>query len=181
MNGAMEGTTTRRGLLGTLAAGLSALIGAALSVPFLAALASPARRGAASTPASGTATGSFIPVIAIWDLPKGQPKRVEITAAGVDAWARQERQVLGAVWLIKVSREEVKAFSTVCPHLGCSINATPKGYGCPCHTSSFSPEGQVVGGPSPRSMDPLEVKVEKDMVLVRFARFRQGQANREEI
>jgi hypothetical protein len=30
-------------------------------------------------------------------------------------------------------------------------------------------------------MDPLEVKVEKDTVLVRFARFRQGQARREEI
>jgi quinol---cytochrome c reductase iron-sulfur subunit, bacillus type len=172
----MEGTPTRRGLLGLFAAGLSALTGAVLSVPFLAALASPARRGAA--PAT---SGGFIPVIQVWDLPKGQPKRVEITADSVDAWARQPRQVLGAVWLIKISREEVKAFSTVCPHLGCSINATPTGYGCPCHTSSFSPEGQVTGGPSPRSMDPLEVKVEKDTVLVRFARFRQGQAQREEI
>jgi Rieske Fe-S protein len=150
-------------------------------VPFLAALASPARRGAASTPASGNATGSFIPVIQIWDLPRGQPKRVEITADDVDAWARQERRVLGAVWLIKVSREEVKAFSTVCPHLGCSINATPQGYACPCHTSAFSSDGQVVGGPAPRSMDPLEAKVENDTVLVRFTRFRQGQAQREEI
>lgn len=173
----MEGTPTRRGVLGMFAAGLSALIGALLSVPFLAALASPARRDAAPAPPGG----GFIPVIPIWDLPKGQPKRVEITADDVDAWARQERRVQGAVWLIKVSRDEVKAFSTVCPHLGCSINATPKGYGCPCHTSSFSPEGQVVGGPSPRSMDRLEAKVEKDMVLVRFARFRQGQANREEL
>jgi Rieske Fe-S protein len=173
----MEGATTRRGLLATIAAGLSSLLGVALSAPFLAALASPARRSAA--PARGD--GGFIPVIQIWDLPKGQPKRVEITADDVDAWARQERRVLGAVWLIKISREEVKAFSTVCPHLGCAINAAPSGYACPCHTSAFSPEGQVVGGPSPRSMDPLEVKVEKDTVLVRYARFRQGQAQREEI
>src|SRR3954469_22752645 len=174
MNGAMEGITTRRGLLGMFAAGLSALFGLLLSVPFLAALASPARRNAAASPPGG----GFIPVIAIWDLPKGQAKRVEITADGVDAWARQERQVLGAVWLIKVSREEVKAFSTVCPHLGCSVNAAPSGFACPCHTSAFSADGQVTGGPSPRSMDPLEVKVEKDTVLVRYARFRQGQAKR---
>jgi menaquinol-cytochrome c reductase iron-sulfur subunit len=173
----MEGATTRRGLLATIAAGVSSLLGAALSVPFLAALASPARRDAApARPAGG-----FIPVIPIWDLPKGQPKRVEITADDVDAWARQERRVLGAVWLIKISREEVKAFSTVCPHLGCAVNATQAGFACPCHTSAFSAEGQVVGGPSPRSMDPLEVKVEKDMVMVRYARFRQGQAQREEI
>jgi menaquinol-cytochrome c reductase iron-sulfur subunit len=173
----MEEATTRRGLLATIAAGLSSLLGAALSVPFLAALASPARRDAA--PVRGA--GGFIPVIQIWDLPKGQPKRVEITADDVDAWARQERRVLGAVWLIKVSREEVKAFSTVCPHLGCAINAAPSGFACPCHTSAFSPDGQVAGGPSPRSMDPLEVKVEKDTVMVRYARFRQGQAQREEI
>jgi len=173
----MEEATTRRGLLARFAAGVSTLLGAALSVPFLAALTSPARRGTAPTRAS---TG-FLPVIQVWDLPKGVPKRVEVVADDVDAWARKERQVLGAVWLIKVSREEVKAYSTVCPHLGCSINAAPSGFSCPCHTSAFSPDGQVVGGPSPRSMDPLEVKVENDTVLVRYARFRQGQARREEI
>lgn len=178
----MEGATTRRSLLATIAAGLSSLLGAALSVPFLAALASPARRDAAKAAGQGASgAGGFVPVIQIWDLPKGQPKRVEVTADDVDAWARQEQRVVGAVWLIKVSREEVKAFSTVCPHLGCSINAAPSGFACPCHTSSFSAGGQVAGGPSPRSMDPLEVKVEGDMVLVRYARFRQGLARREEL
>jgi len=180
----MEEATTRRSLLATIAAGLSSLLGAALSVPFLAALASPARRDAA--PAAGPGQDAsdsrgFIPVIQIWDLPRGQPERVEVTADDVDAWARQEQRVLGAVWLIKVSSQEVKAFSTVCPHLGCSVNAAPSGFACPCHTSAFSADGQVVGGPSPRSMDPLEVKVEKDTVLVRYARFRQGQAKREEL
>src|SRR5437899_1752926 len=128
----MEDATTRRGLLAAIAAGLSSLIGAALSVPFLAALASPARRDTApARDASG-----FIPVIQIGDLPKGQPKRVEVTADDVDAWARQEKRVLGAVWLIKLGRDEVKALSTVCPHLGCSINATASGYACPCHSSA---------------------------------------------
>lgn len=174
----MERETTRRGLLGTIAAGLSAAIGAALSVPFLAALVSPARR---QEPLPRRGDG-FIPVIQIWDLPTGAPKRVEVTADQVDGWARQERQVLGAVWLIKVSKTEVKALSTVCPHLGCSINASPSGgFACPCHTSAFGADGQVVGGPSPRSMDPLEVTVDKDTVLVRYARFRQGLARREEI
>src|SRR3954454_2370472 len=131
----MEGATTRRGLLGTIAAGLSALLGAALSVPFLAALAPPARRDAAPAEGQGAA-GGFIPVIQIGDLPTGQPKRVEVTADDVDAWAGQQQRVLGAVWLIKVSRKEVKAFSTTCPHLGCSVNATASGFGCPCHTSA---------------------------------------------
>ncbi|HVE83677.1 MAG TPA: ubiquinol-cytochrome c reductase iron-sulfur subunit [Myxococcales bacterium] len=173
----MEGTTTRRGLLVTITAGLSALLGAVLAVPFVAALVSPARKAAASAPPSE----AFVPVIPIWDLPTGVPKRVEIVADDVDGWARQERRVMGAVWLIKVSKTEVKAFSTVCPHLGCSINAAASGFACPCHTSAFAADGQVTGGPAPRSMDPLEAKVEKDTVLVRYARFRQGQAKREEI
>src|SRR5262249_47655440 len=119
----MEGATTRRGLLATIAAGLSALLGAALSVPFLAALASPARPSAAPARPSG----GFLPVISVGDLPRGVPRRVEVTADDVDAWAREERRVLGAVWLIKVRSDEVKAFSTVCPHLGCSINAAAAG------------------------------------------------------
>ena len=36
-------------------------------------------------------------------------------------------------------------------------------------------------GPTPRDMDPLEVRVENGFVLVRFRRYRMGTADRVEV
>ena len=70
---------------------------------------------------------------------------------------------------------EVKAFSAVCPHLGCSVNATANGaYACPCHTSAFDKDGRKQSGPSPRDLDALATKVEDGVVAVDFKKFRIG-------
>jgi Rieske Fe-S protein len=172
----MEPAPTRRTALARITVALSGAIGALLSVPLLGGLLSPVlRRPAATTPRA------FVPLIQLWDLTPGVPRRVEVLAEHIDAWAREPKRVMGAAWLIRTGPREVKAFSTVCPHLGCAVDATPRGFGCPCHTSVFSDQGEVVSGPSPRSMDPLEVKVEDSTVYVRYARFKQGQKQREEI
>jgi len=47
--------------------------------------------------------------------------------------------------------------SSVCTHLGCIISATDWGFQCPCHGSKFDSEGNVIGGPAPRSLPWLEV------------------------
>ncbi|MCA1829629.1 MAG: Rieske (2Fe-2S) protein [Myxococcales bacterium] len=82
---------------------------------------------------------------------------------------------LGAVWLQKRPDGKITALSNTCPHLGCGIGLDPKGgFACPCHDSRFAIDGSYVNGPSPRSMDPLPVRVEQGRVLVQALRFATG-------
>jgi len=59
---------------------------------------------------------------------------------------------------VEIVREKdgVHAISLVCTHLGCLLkpveNDLQVGYACPCHGSTFTPLGTVVGGPAPRDL-----------------------------
>jgi len=48
-----------------------------------------------------------------------------------------------------------------CTHLGCTIPwvETSHLFNCPCHSSLFTPSGEIVSGPAPRPMDlfPIEI------------------------
>jgi menaquinol-cytochrome c reductase iron-sulfur subunit len=114
-------------------------------------------------------------------LRENEPKRVAIVSDRRDAWTVEKNVELGSVWLVKRG-DNVLAFSAVCPHLGCSINATTTGdaFACPCHTSAFDAEGKRKSGPSPRDMDRMETKIEDGFVTVDFRRFRIGVAEKVE-
>jgi menaquinol-cytochrome c reductase iron-sulfur subunit len=118
------------------------------------------------------------------DLTDGKPKRVAVVAEMQDAWTRYEHENLGAVWLLR-DKDEVRALSVTCPHLGCGIEFTGSDFGCPCHTSSFDAAGKRKSGPSPRDMDPVDTRVIGDgaerIVEIKFKKYRQGVAHREEI
>jgi cytochrome b6-f complex iron-sulfur subunit len=60
------------------------------------------------------------------------------------------------------------AFYWKCTHLGCTVPwSNPEGrFQCPCHGSIFDRRGLVIGGPAPRPLDIMPVKVEGDNVLV---------------
>jgi len=61
----------------------------------------------------------------------------------------------------------VKAFSTVCTHAGCAVNDVSGGtINCPCHGSKFAiADGSVAGGPAPRPLPPIGVKVSGGQVV----------------
>lgn len=61
---------------------------------------------------------------------------------------------------------KVKAFSTVCPHLGCQIeyNAGENTWDCPCHGSRFELDGSLKHGPAKRGLDPVEISTENDQI-----------------
>ena len=73
---------------------------------------------------------------------------------------------------VEIVREKdgVHAISLVCTHLGCLLkpvlNDPEVGYMCPCHGSNFTPNGEVLGGPAPRSLPWYEIYVDNMGTLV---------------
>jgi len=60
------------------------------------------------------------------------------------------------------------ALSAVCTHLGCIVQWLPDKteFLCPCHAGRFNTEGQVLGGPPPKSLTLLPLTIEDDQILV---------------
>ncbi len=63
------------------------------------------------------------------------------------------------VVLRRISEDTVAAISLVCTHLGCTVNVVETGFLCPCHGSQYDTDGIVVGGPAPKTLPWLEIKV----------------------
>ena len=167
-------TTNRRGALKALAVASGAIYTGALIVP--------AARMLAPSSSGGTGKARWIRVGRLADVKPGEPKRVVVIADEKDAYTITRDQLLGSLWLVRKG-DQVTAMSAVCPHLGCSIdiNADKQSYFCPCHTSKFSLAGEAVSGPSPRGMDPLDVRIVDGFVEVDFRRYRQGIPTKEEV
>jgi Rieske Fe-S protein len=165
----------RRGFMTIIGGALMSLMGAALAIPGAIFYTGPARRRQKDEGA--------VDVAALERLPEGVPVRAPvIVKRRLDAWTAFRDVTLGAAWLIRRGAE-VKAFSTVCPHAGCSVDFdAPKNcFACPCHGSVFSLDGQRTEGPSPRAMDALDVDVKEGRVLVAYKRFRQGVSDKEPV
>ncbi|NLT65798.1 MAG: Rieske 2Fe-2S domain-containing protein [Acidobacteria bacterium] len=63
-------------------------------------------------------------------------------------------------------QEGTWAVSTICTHLGCIVRSTPAGFECPCHGSSFAPDGTVVRGPAPRALSWLKVSAAGEKLVI---------------
>lgn len=55
-----------------------------------------------------------------------------------------------------------------CTHLGCTVpwRKDEKQFHCPCHSSLYNPQGEVIGGPAPRPLDIFPMKLDADGNLV---------------
>jgi Rieske Fe-S protein len=63
---------------------------------------------------------------------------------------------------------QVKAFSAICTHAGCTVSDVTGGtINCECHQSKFRvADGSVAGGPAPRPLDPAKVTVDGDTITL---------------
>ncbi len=126
--------------------------------------------------------GQFLRVASLGALPEdGAPRRFPVIAVRRDAWNKYPPEPIGAVYLRRIDRpEQVEAFNVICPHLGCPVafNDQREIFQCPCHTSSFSLDGAVMSGPSPRGLDTMECEVRGEghaaEVWVKFENFYTG-------
>lgn len=63
----------------------------------------------------------------------------------------------------------LKAFSTVCPHLGCDVewNDSENTWSCPCHGSKFEADGALKQGPARRGLDPMDVTMDGGEIKIK--------------
>ncbi len=60
------------------------------------------------------------------------------------------------------------AYSLICTHLGCTVEADGQGFACPCHGSRFEQDGAVLQGPAKQPLRPLRVEALEDGRLKLF-------------
>lgn len=173
----------RRSLLKRATYGLAALFGALLGLPALAYLLDPRNRRLRprSRDNEFNRDKGFKTLARLSDLPIGKPQQVVIHDISLDAWTLHSNDVIGRVWLVRRNDTQVDAFTTICPHLGCSINFEEKEqlFLCPCHGGTFNRDGQCVetpgrSNPAPRGMDRLDCRLDGGLVQVKYQNFIQG-------
>jgi menaquinol-cytochrome c reductase iron-sulfur subunit len=167
-------TLGRRSFLGFLLAAGSASVGALLSVPLLRFVIHPLIKG--TIPLAWTEVGEvkeFSSVTA--------PVKRLIKIEQRDGWRKLVSEK--ALYVCKDASGRLSAFSSICPHLGCSVawHDEKNNFVCPCHNGQFTADGKLLGGPPPRGMDLLECKIEDGKLMVHYQYFRQLIPNKEVI
>jgi len=71
------------------------------------------------------------------------------------------------VMAINVDGTTIRAFTSVCTHQQCTINAfADDTFMCPCHGSEFDTQGEVVAGPAPQPLTEYDVSRSDDTVTI---------------
>ena len=148
---------------GLIGAGISGLLGVTLG------------RFSIAPALSATSASEWVDVAPLEAIPEGKPTNLSVLVSQNAGWGRFSSDQ--SVWVVKKG-EHLTVFSSVCPHLGCTVNENAGGFGCVCHNSAWNGEGEHLRGPAPRGMDVLEHKVESNVLRVRYQNFKQGVAEK---
>ena len=162
-----SGGTSRRRFFKLAGLVSAAITGLLVGIPAVRAFISPALRRPPKK--------DWIKVAQADQVDIATPVKVDFTETVNDAWV--ETRALRTVWLRTDDGEKFIAWSGTCTHLGCAfgIDAERKVFHCPCHHGLFDMQtGKVVGGPPPRALDELPVRVVNGEVQVILKQFRAG-------
>src|SRR5438105_1380716 len=148
-----EKVLTRRRFLGRISLALSGLAAAIVGVPIIAYLLSPLLQ---------SERNQWRDVGLVENFRVGDTVEVAYDDPSPLPWAGQTART--AVWLRRMSEQDFTAFGVNCTHLGCPVNWRPdaKLFLCPCHGGVYYADGSVAGGPPPRPLTELSVRVTPD-------------------
>jgi menaquinol-cytochrome c reductase iron-sulfur subunit len=151
-----EVVSRRRFQLGAIY-GLMSLIGMALAVPAGIYLLFPPK---------SRKEDEWVEATDLSTLEKGVPEEIVFRRNRVDGWKVSSEKT--SAWVIKKSDADVVAFAPQCTHLGCAyrFEERRKTFLCPCHTSNFDMEGNVIDGPAPRPLDRYQVRIQNGKLLL---------------
>jgi menaquinol-cytochrome c reductase iron-sulfur subunit len=152
-----SGRTTRRGFYSVLINLFGGLIAAIIVIPAAAYLLLKPKNSDAE---------EMVEIADVGTLEVGKPKEVVYFRTRVDGWKANKEKT--TAWVVKNSAGEVVAFNPQCTHLACPYHweDAKKLFLCPCHTSSFGIDGNVLGGPAPRPLDRFVTKIEGGKLLI---------------
>jgi len=162
----------RRSFFGMLVATGSAFASTILLIPIVRAALFPLR--SQDSDASWSDLGS---VDNYNDLVSPSIQLMNITRP--DGW--QLSKASQSVYVVAGPGNRPRVLSSVCPHLGCTVQWRPEQdrFICPCHGGTYTPDGARISGPPARGMDELAIRVRDGHLYVRFQSFRQLIAARE--
>lgn len=178
---------TRRDLLARLTRFLGATTAAVFAVPGVKYILGTLHEAPLGTP-------KYDRVARLADLRPGNPLQVVLKGRRRDGWTSYSDEILGRVWLVRSGQEpanspRVKAFTSICPHMGCQVQLHAGGdhFVCPCHRAAFATDGSQMDDPgsrernhAPRGMDGLQCRIVTDAatgdewVEVQYERFETG-------
>ncbi len=163
---------SRRSFLTWLIVAAAGLIGISLAVPLAGYVASPALKRRKLR---------WVDAGPMDDLPIGEPTQRDLVMTITDGY--MEVAAVKGIWALRLATNEVTVYSPICTHLGCGFrwDGSARRFKCPCHGSEFDPDGKVVGGPAPRPLDRLPVKIENGHLVVQYKEFKSGTAQQIEI
>ncbi|HSN98953.1 MAG TPA: Rieske (2Fe-2S) protein, partial [Candidatus Nanopelagicales bacterium] len=96
---------------------------------------------------------------AVGDFSVGEMVRVVYADPEPLPWAEVVAET--AAWVRRIGEEEFVAFGSYCTHVGCPVRWVEGAslFLCPCHGGAFYEDGSVAGGPPPRPLPRLDVRV----------------------
>jgi len=162
----------RRSFFAWLIMAAAGLIGAGLAVPLGGYVVSPALK---------RRERMWVDAGAVADLPVGEPAQRDVVMTLADGYL--EIAAVKGIWALRRETNDVTVYSPICTHLGCGFrwSSAERKFKCPCHGSMFDTEGKVVGGPAPRPLDRLPVKIENGHLMVQYKEFKSGTKDQIEI
>jgi menaquinol-cytochrome c reductase iron-sulfur subunit len=148
---AVEVSPTRRVFYLAFINGAMGLIGLALAVPAAIYLLFPPKLRKSQ---------EWVETSDLSTIPAGTPTEISFERTSVDGWKVTKQKATS--WVVKQPNNDVVAFAPQCTHLGCAYHWDDPSHTfiCPCHTSVFSIEGKVLGGPAPRPLDRFMTKIQ---------------------
>lgn len=74
----------------------------------------------------------------------------------------------GHFYIVRLNDGGFLALWQRCTHLGCTVpwRKDEKQFHCPCHSSLYNIQGEVIGGPAPRPLDQFPIEVVNGSLVV---------------